>query len=46
MPRLGRGEPVTTVALEVGYESPSAFIAAFRAMFGVTPGRYWDATSR
>ena len=29
---------VTEVALASGYESPSAFIAAFRGLFGVTPG--------
>jgi AraC-like DNA-binding protein len=38
---LARGEPVTTTALEVGYESPSAFIAAFSAVLGTTPGRYY-----
>jgi AraC-like DNA-binding protein len=41
--QLGAGEPVTSVALDVGYESPSAFIAAFRATFGVTPGRYFSS---
>jgi len=40
LPLLARGDPVTTVALEVGYESPSAFIAAFTDAFGTTPGRY------
>jgi AraC-like DNA-binding protein len=39
--RLGGGESVTNVALEVGYDSASAFIAAFRGAFGVTPGRYF-----
>ena len=38
---LARGEPVTTIALEVGYESPSAFIATFASAFGTTPGRYY-----
>jgi AraC-like DNA-binding protein len=32
--------PVTTVALEVGYSSPSAFIATFKAAFGTTPSRF------
>ena len=27
-------------AADCGYESPSAFIAAFKRQFGVTPGRY------
>jgi AraC-like DNA-binding protein len=31
---------VTTVAFEVGYDSPSAFIAMFRKTLGATPGRY------
>lgn len=38
--RLISGEQVTTVAFAVGYESVSAFVAAFRDAFGVTPGRY------
>jgi AraC-like DNA-binding protein len=40
--RLGTGEPVTTVALDLGYESPSAFTAMFRRSLGVTPSRYFD----
>jgi AraC-like DNA-binding protein len=39
--RLGAGEAVTACALEVGYESPSAFVSAFHRAFGVTPGRYF-----
>ena len=35
---LEAGENVTAVALSHGYESPSAFIAAFRVVFGCTPG--------
>jgi AraC-like DNA-binding protein len=38
---LAAGEPVTTAALEVGYESTSAFIAAFKSTVGTTPGRYY-----
>lgn len=34
---LEQGESVTRVALDSGYESTSAFIAAFRDVFGVTP---------
>jgi AraC-like DNA-binding protein/mannose-6-phosphate isomerase-like protein (cupin superfamily) len=41
MKLLASGEPVTAVALEVGYDSPSAFIAAFKMAFGTTPGRYY-----
>lgn len=36
---LERGERVTRVALDSGYNSPSAFIAAFRRNFGMTPTR-------
>lgn len=39
--RLAMGEPVTTVSLELGYESPSAFIAMFKKALGKTPGQYF-----
>jgi AraC-like DNA-binding protein len=38
---LAAGEPVTRVAFEAGYDSPSAFIAAFKRAFGTTPARYF-----
>ena len=38
--RLAAGDAVTTVALDLGYESPSAFITMFRRTLGETPGRY------
>ena len=37
---LSLGESVTNVALDVGFDSPSAFIQAFRSVTGKTPGRY------
>ena len=37
---LAAGERVTSAALDCGYDSPSAFISAFKRQFGVTPGRY------
>lgn len=37
---LAGGKPVTAVALDLGYSNVSAFIALFRRVFGVTPGRY------
>ena len=40
---LGEGAAVKQAALEAGYESPSAFIAAFRAAFQTTPGQYFQA---
>jgi AraC-like DNA-binding protein len=33
---------VTQTAIAVGYESTSAFVAAFRRTIGTTPGRYFD----
>jgi AraC-like DNA-binding protein len=41
--RLAEGAQVTTVALDLGYDSPSAFISAFRRALGRTPRRYFDA---
>jgi AraC-like DNA-binding protein len=43
--RLAAGEKVTSVALDLGYDSPSAFIAMFRRQLGVTPSRYFAATT-
>jgi AraC-like DNA-binding protein len=37
---LASGSPVTTVAFDVGYESPSAFTAMFHRAFGVPPSQY------
>ena len=38
--RLAAGEPVTSVALDLGYASPSAFVAMFRRTLGAPPTRY------
>jgi AraC-like DNA-binding protein len=40
--RLAAGECVNTVALELGYNSGSAFIAMFRRELGQTPKRYFE----
>ena len=37
---LSEGQPVTTVAFDVGYESASAFTAMFHRSFGVPPSQY------
>ena len=37
---LAEGRSVTATALELGYDSVSAFIAMFRRALGETPGRY------
>lgn len=41
--RLAAGDDVTSVALDVGYHSPSAFIAMFKRVLGESPGRYFSA---
>jgi AraC-like DNA-binding protein len=40
---LSGGAAVAVTAADCGYESPSAFITAFKRQFGVTPGRYRSA---
>ncbi|QBR46418.1 HTH-type transcriptional regulator NimR [Stenotrophomonas indicatrix] len=45
LPRLLAGESVTTVALSLGYDTPSAFIAVFKREMGVTPARYADGNT-
>jgi AraC-like DNA-binding protein len=37
---LAGGEPVTSVALEAGYQSTSAFISMFKRALGTTPFKY------
>lgn len=39
---LAQDMPVTAIALDLGYDSPSAFIAMFRRSFGVSPSRYFQ----
>ncbi|UOV20157.1 AraC family transcriptional regulator [Pantoea agglomerans] len=39
--RLAQGDSVLRVALELGYESPSAFSAMFRRLLGVSPTDYF-----
>lgn len=40
--RLARGEPITQVAMDLGYGSASAFSAAFRRVLGAPPSRFLD----
>ncbi|MDZ5650271.1 helix-turn-helix transcriptional regulator [Nitrospirillum sp. BR 11828] len=40
LPRLAAGEAVTTVALDLGYDSPAAFTSMFKRLLGVPPSRY------
>ncbi|GAB1363926.1 helix-turn-helix transcriptional regulator [Rhodobacter sp.] len=37
---LNRGESSTSIAFSLGWNSPSAFVAAFRTQFGTTPQRF------
>jgi len=39
--RLGAGESVSNVALDIGYEDVSSFIAVFKSALGDTPARYF-----
>lgn len=40
MPRLAAGEPVISVAIDMGYENPAAFTLMFRQAFGSSPLAY------
>jgi AraC-like DNA-binding protein len=41
--RLAAGQPVTLVAQDLGYDSPSAFTAMFHRTLGRAPSRYFTA---
>ena len=43
LPRLAAGEPVTAVALDLGYDSPAAFSTMFKRLLGIPPSRYRGA---
>lgn len=40
LPRLAAGEAVTTIALDLDYESPAAFTTMFKRLIGVAPSHY------
>jgi len=44
LPHLASGEPISAVADRVGYQTPSAFVAAFRRETGLTPGAYFRSS--
>lgn len=41
MQRLGEGDPLIRVALDVGYQDVSSFISVFKKFTGETPARYF-----
>ena len=41
VPRLADGEPVTSVALDLGYDSVAAFTTMFTRMLGASPRAYF-----
>ncbi len=41
--RLAVDEPVTSIAIDLGYDSPSAFISMFKKAMGSTPGQYYSS---
>lgn len=43
LPLLADGLPVATVARRVGYATPSAFVATFHKVVGITPGSYFTS---
>jgi AraC-like DNA-binding protein len=45
LPRLAAGAPVTTVALDLGYSTPSAFTYMFRRALGIVPSRFIPKSS-
>lgn len=44
LPRLAGGEPVTSVALDLGYESVAAFTTMFKRMLGAPPRGYFGGS--
>ncbi|MFW8696143.1 helix-turn-helix domain-containing protein, partial [Mesorhizobium japonicum] len=38
--RLAAAEPVTRIALDLGYDSPAAFSTMFKRLTGLSPVRY------
>lgn len=40
LPRLAAGDPVTTIALDLGYDNPAAFTTMFKRVLGASPRGY------
>ncbi len=46
LPRLAAGEPITAIALDLGYESPAAFTTMFKRLQGVPPREFSPPKAR
>lgn len=46
LPRLAAGEPVTNIALDLGYETPGAFSSMFSKQLGKVPSRYFSSSKK
>ena len=44
--KITHGEPITSVALNLGYASPAAFTSMFKRVMGMPPSRYVAHSSR
>ena len=42
--RLAAGDPITVVALDLGYATSSAFTYMFRRALGVPPSRFYASS--
>jgi AraC-like DNA-binding protein/mannose-6-phosphate isomerase-like protein (cupin superfamily) len=42
LPRLAAGEAVTTIGIDLGYDSPAAFSTMFKRLLGIPPSRYQE----
>ncbi|MCS0497730.1 helix-turn-helix transcriptional regulator [Ancylobacter sp. MQZ15Z-1] len=40
LPRLAAGQPVTTIAIDLGYDNPAAFTTMFKRVLGASPRAY------
>lgn len=41
LPRLAAGEPITSIAYDLGYDGPGNFSTMFKRMLGMAPSRYF-----
>jgi AraC-like DNA-binding protein len=45
LPRIADGEPITAVALDVGYDTAAAFSSAFTRCLGMPPSQFFEKYS-